>query len=369
VLIILRSFGAGGAERQLLEFLRVADKTRLSITVGCFYRGVWYDEATRIPDIEIVDLRKAGRSDVLPFFVSALRLARRSNPDVIYGYMGGADVVALVLSKAMGRRVVWGIRNSNMDLSHYGFLSRFLFRMSSYLSNWVDLFIANSEAGVAHYSSHGYPAGRFRVVPNGIDTGRFTRSEEQRRTLRRQLGASPDHRVAGLVGRLDPQKGHRDFLQAAAILTRRDARWKFVCVGGGDASYQDSLTALAASMGLAERVTWMGHMDNTSGVYSALDVCVLPSTWGEGFSNVVAESMACETPCVVTDVGDNRKIIDQFGKAVPPGDVPKLVEAIEWIIAQDLSALGCSARLRIEKEYSVRSMVTRTTEVIEGLIR
>src|SRR5689334_17531344 len=90
VLIILRGFGAGGSERQLIEFLRYADPRRLRITVACFYREAWHGEVAAIPTIEVIDLQKSGRYDLLRFAANLLCVAKRVKPRIVYGYGGTA---------------------------------------------------------------------------------------------------------------------------------------------------------------------------------------------------------------------------------------------------------------------------------------
>lgn len=104
-----------------------------------------------------------------------------------------------------------------------------------------------------------------------------------------------------------------------------------------------------------------------SAVYSALDI-VSSSSFGEGFANVIAEAMACERPCVVTDVSDSARIVGSTGEVVPPRNPDALAEAIVRMLDRLKASpdLGCQARARIVAEFSVERMVLRTMEVIGG---
>ena len=94
---------------------------------------------------------------------------------------------------------------------------------------------------------------------------------------------------------------------------------------------------------------------------NGLDIYIQSSSYGEGFPNVVAEAMACGTPCVVTDVGDAALIVDKNGWIVPPNNSQKLANAIEKAISEMKSVnwnKRCEeARVRIEKNYDINNMI------------
>jgi glycosyltransferase involved in cell wall biosynthesis len=90
---------------------------------------------------------------------------------------------------------------------------------------------------------------------------------------------------------------------------------------------------LARDLGIEEKIVWEVAMEELVPVYSGIDLLCLSSI-AEGFPNVVAESMACGTPCVVTDVGAAAEIVGEYGIVVPPGSPQLLAGGIEQMIAQ-----------------------------------
>ena len=112
---------------------------------------------------------------------------------------------------------------------------------------------------------------------------------------------------------------------------------------------------------LSKFVKLLGQINNTYDVMNALDINILSSSYGEGFPNVVAESMACGTPCVVTDVGDAAFIVGKTGWIVPPNNPRKLAKFLELAINQigkkNWSKNCKKARLRVEKKFDISNMI------------
>src|SRR5207248_207659 len=87
---------------------------------------------------------------------------------------------------------------------------------------------------------------------------------------------------------------------------------------------------------------------------------------GEGFANSVGEAMACEVPCVVTDVGDSAYIVGDTGLVVPPNDAEAFGRALGQLIELGNAGrqhLGRSARLRIESKFSLATVVQQFEQV------
>jgi glycosyltransferase involved in cell wall biosynthesis len=214
----------------------------------------------------------------------------------------------------------------------------------------------------------GLPGRKIVVVPNGIDCDAFHPDAEGRARLRAEWSVPPEAPLIGMVARLDPVKGHPTFLRAAARVAASRPGARFVCVGEGQASYRDSLLLLASEVGIADRLVWAGERRVTSAVYNALDVAVLASNAGESFPNVVAEAMACGTPCVVTESGDSPLIVGDTGAVAPPRDPEALARAILSVLERVLSdrtGTSAKARDRVMEEFSVERLVTRTERALE----
>ncbi len=162
---------------------------------------------------------------------------------------------------------------------------------------------------------------------------------------------------AGLRRRLS----HEPFLRAIAPLAGTH-RVRVVLVGTGPETYQASLERLTTELGIHDRVTWSGPRTDMPAVYAALDLLVSAS-FGEGFSNVIAEAMSTGVPCVVTGVGDSADIVGDMGWVARPDDVEDLRRAIDAALstpAEERAARSVRSRAHVIEAYDTEQLIERT---------
>lgn len=368
VLFLARSLNRGGAERQIVELAKRLTASSRRVCVAVFFSGGPLEKELRGTGVELIDLKKRGWWDIARFLIRLVRVIRRENPTILHSYLTVPNILAVLIKPFLpGTRIVWGIRATDLDLSLYDWTVRFTLSAERLLSRWADLIIANSEAGQRDAVRQGFPRDRIVVVPNGIDVERFSFSATGREAFRSAWGIQPTEVLIGVVARLDPMKDHAHFLHAATRVAQQLPSARFIIVGEGPPDYLRSLRELPEVRALAHRLVWAGAVDDMPGVYSALDVAVSPSRFGEGFSNAVAEAMACERPCVVTEVGDSRSIVAGTGSVIPPGDVDALSGALLSVAslpAAERHLLGAAARDRIRSQFSGEALLARTLHAL-----
>src|SRR6266511_2586884 len=300
--------------------------------------------------------------------VRLARLVRDARPDVVQTWMYHADVVGGLAAMLAGHpKVVWGIHNSTLDRTSHR-MTRWIVSASARLSHWLpDRIVSVSRSARDLHVGMGYDAARFTVIPNGIDPSEYRRVAAWRREVRAELGV-PDSRVlVGVVARVHPQKDHGNFIRAAAALSRRRPDVSFVLCGDGTADDPEIAAAIDRE-GVRARFLLLGRRTDVPRVMNALDVLSLSSAFGEAFPLVVAEAMACEVPCVVTDLGDCAYLVADTGRVARPRDPAALARALEALV--DLGEdgrrrMGAAARRRIETEFSL----ARVAEAYEAVYR
>ena len=369
IAFLIRSLGLGGAERQLVALARGLHQRGHRVLVLSFYSGGPLTTDLANAGVSVLTLGKRHRWDLLGPFHRLLRALRRERPDLLHGYLVDANILVTLFARAVpDARVVWGVRASGLDLARYPRAIGMLFRISTWLADRADLIIANSESGAEAHIAEGYPERTLMVIPNGIDTVVFRRDAEARSRTRRQWGIGEGERVIGLVGRLDPMKGHDVFVQAAARLAAERPEVTFVCIGDGPDALRARLEAMGRELGLAGRLRWLPGTNDIAPLYSAMDFLTSASLFGEGFPNVVGEAMACGVPCVVTDVGDSA------GWSVRPASWCRRV--IRWRSPRGGVARStglddparADPRKRVEREFSLDRLVDRTERALGALL-
>jgi glycosyltransferase involved in cell wall biosynthesis len=371
VVFLVRSLGFGGMERQLLALVKGIDQARFEVTILCFYAG-----GPLLPEFEqaavpVVRLGKSGRWEVVTFLGRLVKAIRSLKPDIVHAYLPVPNFLAALLKLVFPRlHVVMGVRTSGKDLRQYDWTFRVSFWLEKLFSGLADLVIVNSQAGKTAYEKKGFNPRKLLVISNGVDTALY-RPDLQAGAPLRQAWGVPAGVLVGVIGRLDPMKGHLVFIQAAARLVREFPALRLVCVGDGPQAYRRKLEEMSVSLGLQERLTWVKARREVAVVYNALDICCSASVFGEGFPNVVGEAMACGIPCVVTDVGDSAMVIGETGRVAPVSDVEALAQALRTMIllsAIERSALGEMARQRILSNFSLQRMISNTETALVALV-
>ena len=206
--------------------------------------------------------------------------------------------------------------------------------------------------------------GQVSVVPLGLDLDPFTRADELRGALRRELGVAADAPLVGIVARLVPIKAHEVFLDAAARIAERVPACRFVVVGDGER--RAALEALAARSGLGERVHFLGWRADLARIHADLDVMLLTSR-NEGSPVALIEAMAAGLPVVATAVGGVPDLVEEgvHGHLAAMDDAAALADATTALLADPARrrALGVAGRARVLARHGAARLVADVDRV------
>ncbi len=374
VLLVIRSLDSGGTQRQCIELAKGLTSKGIEVHIAVFYSGERLErEVTEIPQIQLHDLRKRGRWHLLPLLINFRRLLSRYSFEIVYGFLSTGNLLALISKMTRPNQrpsVFWGIRDSNTDYNVYDPLLKTAHTLENLFSRFADKIITNSEAGQSFCLERGFPEKKLLTIHNGIDTEHYKSSKAHKYKIRASLGIGDDSILVGIVARIHPKKDLATFVKAAKLLSKKVDNLYFLCIGGNSPRYKDyadGLKLLCRNEGIDEIVQWLGDRDDINKLLSGIDIFSLTSSYGEGFPNVIAEAMACNTPCVVTNCGDSKIIVGDIGKIVPVRDPKALFQAWLALIAltkEERERLGAMSRARITSLFSVDRMVEKTLYAI-----
>lgn len=365
VLYVVGNFVAGGAERHLIELWKRIDRERFEVVIACFRReGAFLAEAESLgwPVRELAVGRRIYDATGIAGFARLVHLVRDLRPQVIHGYLFGPNLFAALAGRLAGvPAVVVAKRNVDaFETRRQIVVQRFAHRLATHVT-------AVSEAVADSVVALGVPRSRITVIPNGVDAARFLSLapvEEARRAL--GADASP---LVGSVGCLAARKDYGTLLEALRLLGDRGLAFRAALVGDGPD--RGTLEARAATLGLADRVRFLGERGDIERLLPGMDVFVLSSR-EEGIPNALLEAMAAGRACVATAVGGTPEVLHdgETGWLVPPGEPGALADALEQALARPDEARrrGEAARRATREEMSIEAMVRRHEEFYECAI-
>jgi glycosyltransferase involved in cell wall biosynthesis len=356
------SEGFGGAERALLTLLEGLDARRWTATL-CHHPEPGVEPlVARTRELGVrtwsIPPLPLGFRGILriPSFARALRQRR---PAVFHAHLTwplGAKNALLAAIAARAPAVLVTVQ-LYMDVS----VTRGMLVQQRLIAAGVDRFLPVSDHNARQLEALlGWPRRKMEVVRNAIDATGFTQKPDP--ALRRWLA---DERALVLaVARLDPQKGHRHLLAAAAKVP--DA----VFALAGDGPERPALEQLANQLGIRDRVRFLGERSDVAALLAACDVFVLPSLY-EGLPISVLEAMAANRPVIATAIGGTDEVVidGESGLLVPPAQPHAMASALRRLLEDGglRSRLAAAGRARVTTEFSAREMVRRVTELYERL--
>jgi glycosyltransferase involved in cell wall biosynthesis len=211
------------------------------------------------------------------------------------------------------------------------------------------------------------PGDRYEMIYNGIDLARVTSANGAGTRFRERFAIPSDRTIVGQVSWIIAEKGITDFLEMARLVSARRDNVQFVLAGEG--AQREQYMRDAAAMGLGDRITFTGMIDDPfgEGVFHAFDIVCQFSRWEEVFGWMIAEAMAHQTPVVATRVGGIPELITdgESGYLVARGDSESMSgRVLELVNDPALRArLGQAARQTVEAKFDLK---TKVAELIES---
>lgn len=356
VVILADSLVVGGAERVIQALAEDLPGEGFSVRVGCLRAAGTVGEELRSSGVPVDE-------HIAPSARSPLSTAR------VAAWLGraGADIAYLLdHSNALwhGRLAcVWRAlpqvcaihRTRRADGSPSLGLAD---RMLGGLSRSV---IAVSEGHAAYLrESEGVSARQLEVVYNGVDPDRFPVHDPGARA---RFDLPPQGFLWGVVAALRPEKNHEMALRVLA----GDPESHLVLIGEG--ARQVPLGELAVRLGVADRVHWLGRVDDVPSVLPALDLVALPSHPAvETFPLCLLEAMAAARPVLATRVGSIEEMVvdGETGILVEAGDEDTFLESLRHLRADAAlrSMMGEAGRTRVATRFTRAQMVEATARIL-----
>lgn len=371
VLFLITGLGTGGAEMMLYKLLSNINRQQFDVLVVSLTNI--NDIEKKIEDLGIrVILLGMNRGVPNPIYLYKLiKILKKEEPHILQTWMYHADFLGLIAGKlAKVPKIVWGIHHSNLDKKENKRSTLLTVKICSILSRFTYNIVCCSNVSLRVHKSIGYDASKMIVIPNGFNIESFSPDPDARKGVRKELKVSPETPIVGLIGRWHPLKDHLNFVRAAKLIVEKQPDIQFLLCGKNITEENKQLYSWIEERNLLKNFHLLGKRNDIPRIMSTLDVLALSSS-GEAFPNVVGEAMACEVPCVVTDVGDTADIVGETGRVVPRKNPHALAEAIDDILSLSVierKILGQKARERIQSNFEINKIVSKYEKMYMKMI-
>lgn len=345
----------GGLERAVIDLIAAQREAGHECRLVCLFdRGMLADELSSSGvSVEICNKRTG-------MDLRAIRSARDllRGGGVLHTHNAAAHYHAVLASVGLSMQRVVNTRHG-MGESNPRSRREWLYRRSM---SRTDYAVAVSETARRRLQDSGVsPRSALLAIPNGIRTEGFRPADREVRTwLCNELGLSPDSRIIGTVGRLEPVKDQASLIRAFRQVHVAVPQAVLVLAGSG--ALRAELEAVAVNEGVAGATRFLGDRSDVPRLLQCMDVFALPSL-SEGYSIALLEACAAALPIVATDVGGNGEIVRHRsnGLLVPARDAGALAAALtELLLAPDRGmVMGQAGREWVSHEGSFRTMAAR----------
>lgn len=351
---IITSLDKGGAEGVLVRLLSIKKSDEKSIVITMKPDGYWA-KTLRLNGIMVYELNFFTIRNSLRSIWLCRRLLKRLQPKLIVSWLYHADLLTFIMWLMFVRTpIIWNLRQTNLHPQKSSKITRWIFQINAVASHAVPReIICCANAVKDFHVTQRYCSAKMRVIPNGFNIP----DNKQPSKL------STNRFTIGMAARFDGQKDHRLLLNAVSNF-KRDVSDKFQLLLAGSQvdEHNTELMRLIKDLKLENQVTLLGQINNMTEFYQRLDLHCLISAFGEGFPNVVAESMAHGIPNIASNSGEAVAILEDSGIVVPINDCVELTNAIavmfhEWSTGV-YSARRQRARTIISDQYSIDRMHT-----------
>lgn len=374
ILYVVDSIMSGGVEYQLLELTRNLDRQTFSPTIVCLYgeragRSLHFlpmFEEANIPVLNL-DLDWSTKSKLQAIHQIA-KIVRELSPDIVQAENYHSNLLTR-LSRPLWHTsslLLATLRTAQTPKQQrYDFASQWLFRgIVCNGTGQYDSLIDNVKVKKS----------KVHHIPNGVNIERFQQNQFVNPYI--ELGYDPRHTLL-MVGRITHLKSPHILAEAVGLLVK-DGKWnpddKVFIIGemqATDTEWQDKLDYMVNKYQLSDIVIQLPQTNNIAGFYQYASVTVLASL-SEGLPNVVLESIASGTPCIVSKAANNDGVIEQGynGWIVKTGDPQSLARAIEEALFTSEEKLITMKSNCMEKanHYSMKRMVQAFQDLYTELL-
>jgi glycosyltransferase involved in cell wall biosynthesis len=399
ILFLITQSEIGGAQKAIFELASGLDKDKYNILVASGRGGVELFQKLNEKGIKSFYLKHMKRTPLpwqaLLSVLEIFNLLKKERPDIIFlcsttAGLLGSIAVGLIRNSQYSHKnsqhsyhVIYRIGGWSFQDPRPKLINKILLLAEKLTASFKDKIIVNSEIDkLAAIENKVCSLEKIVKIYNGIDVKKleFLSKEEARESLFKYITSNIEPRtrislvrgeprtfIVGTIANFYKTKGLCYLIEAIHILNTKykSQNTNFIIIGDG--KQRKDLESLIKKYNLENKVILSGKIPEAYKFLKAFDVFVLPSL-KEGFPWVILEAMASKTPILATRAGALPEIIDngKEGILVETKNSQILAEKIYWLLNHPIEAknMGLLAKEKLEKEFSLRTMIKKTQELL-----
>ena len=282
-------------------------------------------------------------------------LLKELQPKTVQCWMYHANALTSlsIIGLAQKPNVVWGIHHSLASPKDESISTKIALGLSKFLSKQPDAIIYCAHSSKQQHSDFGFANANQHVIANGVFLDKFRPNMQLNEPT-----------IIGFAGRYHTAKGYPYLFETMSLLKNQNIIFKIA--GGGASLDNPEVKALFEQYQLdSNKVQLIDQISDMPAFYQSIDAFLMTSIT-EGFPNVLVEAMASGLPCISTDVGDAKYIVQDLGSIVPPRNAQALADAI-LVYAEkseaEKQALKQATRERVEQNFSIATVSRQYMQV------
>ena len=356
--------GSGGAEKTLLNLTTNDDKNFHHVIT--LKRENFYKSNLEKNNIKLYEFDFDKKNKLLEFIKLTLYL-KKNKPDILQTWLYHSDLIGSVAGFIVGiDKIFWNIRsslNKKLNLRNYIY-----YKILSILSNYIPVkIISCSIEACKQYKEIGYNKNKFFYIPNGI--GNIKDHNKKKSSISADIINKIQNKfVICMIARLADQKNHFFLLKNFNDINKEfNDNLLLLLIGKNIKSkqFQDKIKNIID----LEKIICVDEVDNIIEYHSFIDLHVLTSSYGEGFPNVILETLFNKIPNISSDVGDSKYIIDNEDLVFKANDSnefkTKIIKIIKKISNKDENFNNYinERSSKLSNQYSLNQMIKNYNEI------
>ena len=354
--LMTNNFETGGSERQFAVLAQSLRPEQFQLHLGCIRRtGPFASEFGEVPEFWLGG--SLYRWTSLRTRLRLSRSLRQQHIQIAHAFDFYTNLTLIPAARFARVPVVIGSQRQLGDL-----LTPRQFRAQAAAFRWCDAVVCNSRAAADRLAEYGLSQDKLVVIGNALPAEAFAR-------VPAAVPRRPGRLRVGMVARMNARyKNHSGFLRIAKRINQQMPDVEFLLAGDG--SLREELEREAQTLGIGDRVIFLGDRRDIPAVLASMDVAVLTSD-SESLSNVILEAMAAGLPVVAYRVGGNAELVnEERGELVSGGDEDGFAAAVgRLLLAPSMRAkLGRNARQFAEDNFGLENVRARYEDCYRTLL-